>query len=85
MNPLLGLVLITAINLLLSNSKTFAQNSSATPNNKAETINTTIEQINKEAQQAYQAYKEKNYRVALTYYLRAANINPTFTTKTATT
>lgn len=78
MNPLPGLVLITVINLLLSNSKAFAQNNFVTPNNKATITNTTAEQINKKAQQAYE---EKNYQVALTYYLRAAKTNPSFTTK----
>lgn len=74
MNPLLGLVLIIVINLLLSNSKAFAQNNSAVPNNKIALAN----QINKKAQKAY---KEKNYQVALTHYLRVAKINPSFTTK----
>ena len=78
MNPLLGLVLIVVIKILLSNSKAVAQNNTVISNNTAPITNQTTEQINKKAQQAF---KEKNYQIALTYYLRAAKINPSFTTK----
>jgi len=78
MNPLQGLALIIVTNILLSNSKAVAQNNSAASNSTTTIANETTEQINKKAQQAF---KEKNYQVALTYYLRAAKINPSFTTK----
>lgn len=78
MNPLSGLVLIIVINILLSNSKACAQNNVAVSNKKTTITDQTADQINKKAQLAY---KEKNYKAALTHYLRAAKINPSFTTK----
>ena len=77
MTPPQGLVLIVIINLLL-NSKAVAQSNVVTSNNTIPITNQTIEHITKKAQQAF---KEKDYQIALTYYLHALNIDPSFTVK----